>query len=266
MLNWFRRKTTRSELPEYSAVRSVPTRGLPADLASEEASESFSARCDEFLRSLCEPPGRPPTDRPLFVELLAVKEGGVLTITLPEGGAQCLPVFSSPFRAADYIRTLLVSGPSVTYLSSSPLEFVGMLRDLSGMGIEDFALDRCPRCDQFTTIGSEAMATADDAITCWSISKATELARLDLYLSHARTSARAGQLDLARDVVLETVAHVNLEHPRAHLLLGQIAVALKDGRLLREAKAFLQFLKLEAWERKLDDTVQSGSPDFEYVE
>ena len=66
-------------------------------------------------------------------------------------------------------------------------------------------------------------------------------------------------------MVLETVAHVSLEDPRAHLLLGQIAVALQDQALLREAKAFLQFFQLDSWERRLDEVVRARSPDFEFT-
>ena len=266
MLDWLRRRRKPGELPEYSAVRSVPTRELPPDLTAKEASESFSAQREVIQRSLREPPRRPPAESPLFVELLTNNETGLLTITCPGDGARCLPIFSSPVRAADYVRTLLVSGPSVTYLSSSPLQLVGMLRDARKLNIETFTLDCCPRCDVFTMLGSASVTTADVAISCWSVWKATELARLDLYLDHARTLALAGRLDVARDVALETVSHVSVEDPRAHLLLGQIAVALRNRRLLGEAQAFLRFLQLDSWERKLDQVIESGSPDFEFVE
>ena len=46
--------------------------------------------------------------------------------------------------------------------------------------------------------------------------------------------------------------------------MGQVAVALYDRELLREARAFLQFFKLDSWERKLDDVVQSGPLNFEF--
>jgi hypothetical protein len=183
---------------------------------------------------------------------------------MPDDESRCLPIFTTPFRAADYVRTLLARGASVKYLSSSPLELVTMLRDLKQIGIERFALDRCPRCNIFTTIGCASITTADDAIKIWSMWKATERARLDLYLNHAQASARAGELDEAREVVLETVAHVSFEDPRAHLLLGQIAVALKDRLMLREATAFLQFLNLSSWERRLDDVKRSGTLDFDF--
>jgi hypothetical protein len=134
------------------------------------------------------------------------------------------------------------------------------------MGIHQFALDRCPRCDIFTATDSLSIRTTEDLIGYWSIWKATEFARLDLYLSYARAAARAGKVDVACEVALETVAHVSLEDPRSHLLLGQIAVALRDRKLLREAKAFLQFLQASWWHSKLDDVCRSGSPDFDFLE
>lgn len=266
MLHWLKGRRRPRELPEYSELRSIPSRGLPPILAEREADKSFDTRREALERELRQPPRRPSTDRPLFTELLVVDRGGVVTIPLPGNGGQCLPVFSTPFRAADYVHTLLASGPPVQYLSSSPLDLVRMLRDLEGMRIEWFALDRCPRCSVFTSTGSGSMKTADDLLVLWSISKATELARADLYLAYALDSARAGQLTIARDVALETVGHVSLEDPRPHLLLGQLAVGLKDRTLLRQAKTFLRFLRHDQWERKLDEVVQSGQPDFEAPE
>lgn len=265
MLNWLKRGRSRDGMPEYAAIRRTANRGLPSDLADREAGDTFASQREAIELALRAPPRRPQEQSPLFVELLAASEGGVVTITLPDSESRCLPIFTSPFRAADYIRTLLTRGPAVQYLSSSPLELVRMLRDLREMGIETFALDRCPRCSIFTAIGCASLATADDAITCWSITKATELARLDLYLSHARASARAGELETAREVVLETIAHVSFEDPRAHLLLGKIAIALKDRPMLREAKAFLHFFKQDSWESRLDEADRSGGSDFEFT-
>ena len=167
MLDWFRRRKTADALPEYSAVRTTPNRGLPADLAAKEGSEEFRARREAIEASLREPPRRPQADRPLFVELLSTKDAGVWTITLPESGARCLPIFSSPIRAADYIRTLLEGAP-VKYVFSSPLQLTNMLSDLRRMGIEQFTLDRCPRCDTFTAFGSASVTTTERVVDCWS--------------------------------------------------------------------------------------------------
>lgn len=262
MLNWLKRRKSADALPEYSSVRAAPSRPLPDDLAGREGSGEHLAMREAIRRSLLEPPRRPPTDRPLFVTLLTVKHAGVLTIPLPPEGAHCLPIFSSPVRAGDYVRTLLRRGPPVRYLTSSPAQLVGLLEDLRRTGIEDVTLDRCPRCESFAVAGSVSVTTAEKAIDWWSIFKAGELARLELYLAYAWAAARAGRLEIARDVALETVAHVSIEDPRAHLLLGQIAVARRDRTLLREARSFLRFLKLGSWERKLDEAIRSGAPDF----
>src|SRR5260370_26488190 len=138
-----------------------------------------------------------------------------------------------------------------------------MFHDIEAMGIKTLALDRCPRCSIFTNVGTSSLKTSDDLIGVWSIFKATQLVRGDLYFSYALESARGGRIEIARDVALETVGHVDLEDPRPHLLLGQVAVKLRDRELLRQAKSFLRFLKLDRWEQKLDQVVQSGSPDFE---
>lgn len=263
MLEWLTGKKNRKELPEYSALRSIPTRGLPPDLAEAEGSDSFATSRENLERELRKLPRRPMEDEPLFMELLEAQGSGIVTINLPDHSGQCLPVFSTPFRACDYVQTLLASGPAVRYLSSSPLQLVQMLRDIEASGIEALALDRCPRCSIFTTVGTCSLKTTDDLIGLWCIFKATLLARGDLYFSYALESARTGRIEIAGDVALETVGHVNLEDPRPHLLLGQLAVKLRDRELLGEAKSFLQFFKLDRWERKLDQVVQSGSPDFE---
>ena len=90
----------------------------------------------------------------------------------------------------------------------------------------------------------------------------SELARAELYFTHALESARAGLLELARDVALEAVGHVTMEDPRLLLLLGQVAIRLGDRRLLGEAKAFLDFFNFEPWRRKLGEVEESGVLDF----
>jgi hypothetical protein len=146
MFDRLKRTITRPKVPEYTAVREAPTRGLPFELTEQEAGQSHSDRRDAIERSLREFPRRPEAES----------------------------------------------------------------------------------------------------------------------LSHAQASARAGELYNARDVLLETAAHVSFEDPRVHMLLGQVAVALRDRELLHEAKAYLKFFKLSSWEHKLDEVVQSGSPDFEF--
>lgn len=263
MFAWLLGKKKREgELALYAALRSVPSRGLPPELTTREADESFTDRTEALQRQLLETPRRPGDDEPLFTLLLDARRRGVVTLNPPGNGGPCLPVFSTPLRAADYAQTHLAAGLSVSYLYSSPAEFARLLGDVGGVGITAFALDRCPRCPTFNAVEIVPAMTTDDALRIWAISKSIELARADLYFEFALDEARAGRLTVAWEVALEAVGHVTMEDPRPHLLLGQLGVGLDDRKLVREAKAFLRFLQLDAWERKLDEDAGSGSPDF----
>jgi len=261
MLDWLLGRK-RGELPLYDGLQSQPSRGLPPELAGREADESFAARVEALRRELLEPPRRPDDDAPLFVVLLDAGGRGVVTLDLPGDGGRCLTAFSTPVRAADYVQTLMAAGPRAQYLHSSPEEFARLLGDLEGVGIGVFAPDRCPRCPTFNIVATDSVRTADDALAVWAVFKSSQRARADLYFEFALDAARAGRLEVARDVALEAVGHVTMEDPRPHLLLGQLGVGLGNRGLVREAKAFLGFLRLDAWERKLDEVVRSGSPDF----
>ena len=262
MLRWLTRRRKRKELPEYSALISVPSRALPTDLEENEQSEVFTTRRETLQQELLERPQRPLDDEPLFTALLDTDVGGVLTFTVPESEDRCVLVFSSPIQATDYKQTLLTGGPRMSYLASTPRDFVGMLRDLEEVTVESLVVDRCPRCTVLTSIGSRSVKTASDAITIWAIHKATDQARLELYLTYALESARRGDLDTAREVALEMTGHVSYADPNTHLLLAQVAVGLGDQTLLREARAFLHFFRFEPWEEKLDEIIRSGSLDF----
>ena len=264
MFDWLRRRSKNQTMPQYSGARELPSRGIRSDLSEHESNEAFNARCDSIQRWLCEPPRSPQVDSPLFVEILTDNSRSVLAIDRTTG-SRCMPVFSSSFRAAEYVRTLLASGPPVAYLSSSPLDLVAMFRDLRQVGIDEFTLDRCPRCEAFCAISTAEVITTEDVIKCWSIFKSIELARLEQFLNYAQAAARGQQFYTARDVLLEAAAHVTVEDPRLHLSLGQVAVALYDSQLLHEAKTFLRFFELKSWERRLDQIAQSRCSDYDFL-
>jgi hypothetical protein len=255
----FRSKNT-EYLPGYSALKANPCRGLPPDLTEMERSESFSARRDALQSALLDTSQRPEIDASLFTELID-SGNGFLSLTLPNG-SPCVPIFSTPFRAADYMYTLLSRGPRLQYLCTSPVQLIPMLRDFEDSGIDSVAFDRCPRCDTLCVIKSHSIKDPNDAVNIWAISKAGELARTELYFTYAQASARAGRLELAHDVGLEAVGHTTMEDPRLHLLLGQVGIGLGDGVLLKEAKAFLDYFKKEAWRRCLDQNEESGGTNY----
>jgi hypothetical protein len=261
MFDWILHRRKR-QLPDYSRLRATPSRQLPPDLREWELAEPFMLRRNASRDDLGGA-HRPADDQPLFTTLLLPGGNGVVTMVLPDQKGRCLLLFSTPLKAADYVQTLISSGGPARYLSSTPLDCQRMISDLANMGAEGYALDRCPRCGVCCVMNSRSIHNAADLLTLWSIQKGGELARADLYFGYALEAARAGALEVARDVALETVGHVSLEDPRLHLLLGQVAVGLRDRRLLAEAKSFLRFLKLDPWERRLDEVEHAGVPDFQ---
>lgn len=263
MLQWFKRQDREPAFPLYSALVENPSRGLPPDLVYQENSKSFEAHRDALQRELLTPQHRPADDEPLFSAFIAGE--GVVTLTLDDGQA-CVPIFSTPIRAADYARTQLAGGPPVQYLASTPAQCAAMLRDLFAAGIEQFAIDRCPRCAVFTLFSTSPDIDAAAVLSLWAIAKSSEIAREDLYFMYALRAARRGKLSAARDVALESAGHVTLESPRIHLLLGETAIGLKDKPLLHEAKAFLRFLSLESLEKALDADAKSARPNLTHFE
>src|SRR3954469_23559685 len=100
ILNWLSGRTKR-KLPGYSRLRSIPLSEVAPDLVDKEFSASYSASRDTIQHTLLHPPRRPSEDSPLFTTLIAANKRGIVTMTLPDDGGRCVPVFSAPVRAAD---------------------------------------------------------------------------------------------------------------------------------------------------------------------
>jgi hypothetical protein len=238
-------------LPWYSYLKAEPNRGVPDELKEQESGEDHDVKRERLQRDLLDTSHRPADNVPLFTELMA--GNGIITLPLPDSTRQCLLVFSTPLKAADYRRMQLSAGPPSTYLSSSPLQLVKAFADLARSEVDSTAIDRCPRCNIGVVSQLRLPTSADTLISLWAIQKGSELARADLYLTYAAKCMGAGNLDTARDVVLETVGHVSFEDPRVHYMLGEIALRLRDRKLLREARAFLAFLKQDYLLMRLDE-------------
>lgn len=257
MLQWFSR--TAKSSPSYSLLRAVPSRGLPQDLADREASSDYQQwrdriECDLAAQGCDE-------DEPNFLTFLKCGNG-LLQMCLPQLEGGCLLAFTTPLRAADYAS---VAAPKqiFAYFCSSPKQVVfGVNEFRERAGVRYIALDRCPRCDVFTTVDASNFDNAAKVIKLRNISKATEIARCGLYREYARSAARSGEFLRARDVALELVGHVTAEDPRSHLLLGKLAVRLHDKRLLREAKEFLAVLEQDWAIEELKNTEKTRVFEF----
>ena len=149
--SWLSRKKT-TRLPAYSRFRSVPLDEIAPDLVVQEHSPAHAAGRSAIERTLLEPPRCPSEESPLFTTLIAADNAGIVTVTLPEGRGACVPVFSTPVRAADYVDVCLPKGPEVRFLVSSPVGLHKMFNDLGPARAGFMALDRCPRCTTFMTV------------------------------------------------------------------------------------------------------------------
>jgi hypothetical protein len=236
---WFSRSRTQNS-PSYSLLGAVPSRGLPQELADRETSSDHQGWRDQIERDLLAQEF--DEDQPSFLTFL--KCGNcLLQMALPQVAGGCLLAFSTPLRAADYAS---VAAPKQTfeYFCSSPKQVVFVINEFSERAsVRHIALDRCPRCEVFTTLKAANFDSAAKVIQVRNIVKATEMARCGLYWAYARSAARGNEFLCARDVALELVGHVTPEDPRSHLLLGKLAIRLHDKQLLREAREFLAVLK-----------------------
>ena len=260
MWSLFSRPRNRTGMPEYTAVRQVPSRGLPEAVRTEEAKPATRERINELVDRLLAPPNRPSDDAPLFVELLAGK--GPVSVIMPDGSMSLL-VFTSPFRAGDYARIRLSDGPTVTYLSSSPQNLLALMRDFATQA-PTFVMDLCPRCGYGTRFVCGQMVSPDKVLKVWAIHVAGHLERYGLYVSYAVAAATSGRLVEARDVLLETAGHVTSDDPELHFLLGQVAVGLGDGGLFKEACAFLHYLNRDGLVPRLQAAKRAGMADFSW--
>src|SRR5262249_35594288 len=141
MFQWFKPANQQS-LASYSLLSTLPSAGLPQDLADRETSSDHQEWRDQIERDLmaqgCD------EDEPNFLTFL--KSGdGLLQMRLPDMEGGCLLAFSSPTRAADYAGAALPK-QTFAYFCSSPKQAVLVVNDFrERAGVRHIALDRCPR-------------------------------------------------------------------------------------------------------------------------
>jgi len=221
------RKPSRSpsDLPYYTALEPSHPGKVRRDFSELENSPEIDRLRAEFESELLSLPRLPAEDEPLLTSLV-IAPSGVFTATLPNS-TPCLLIFSTPLRAAEYAR-VHAGSLQLSYMSSTPKEFVQMLGDLRSRGnIQSFALDVCPHCMTFTVLNTNSILTPAAVVKIWAIHKSGELARESVYFASAQAAARRGDFQEAKEVALEAIQHVTTDSARLHLLLGKIALSLK---------------------------------------
>lgn len=248
MFDWLIRKRSSSGLPNYTALERNRLGKDRRDFGDLENSPQVDRLREELVSELLSLPRRPAEDKPLLTSFLS-GPSGIFTVTLPDS-TPCLLSFSTPLRAGQYAR-IHAGQLQLRYLSSSPQEYVVMLGDLRRCGVQSFALDACPHCMTFPVLETKSMVTPADVVKIWAIHKSGELARETLYFARAKKAAERRDLQEAKEIALEAIQHVTSESPRLHLLLGEVALSLKEKELYREARIFLEFLSAKQPLREL---------------
>lgn len=162
---------------------------------------------------------------------------------------------------ADYAQ-LLLGGIELAEVRFTAEEFVESMRTLETGGIQQFTLDRCPRCWNFAVASTKSIQTVDDAITHWSFVKAVEFARADYYFDLAERMLASGNCTGARDLALQAVLHVTLEDPRFHLLLIEAGRQLNDQTLVDEARLTLKQMQLPLSGDHMGQAIAFGLIDY----
>ncbi len=263
MWNWLTGKQKRGELPTYAQLERLSSRTMPAELVREEASEESEERRLAIADELRHSNHVTVEAAPIFVSLELSPAPSVIGFDLPFDEGRCLPVFTSPLRAADYRRLLVAPPLPVMYRVSTPAQLFEKLNDVRRIGFVSYTVDRCPRCRRYFAAPLDSIASPETLLAMWIGATSYWRVRAELYLKHALLCAQAGQLDEARDVALEMVGHVTQEMPRVHLLLGALGVARGEPDLVDDARRFLQYLKHEPWARELEAIVDAGRVNFE---
>jgi hypothetical protein len=138
-----------------------------------------------------------------------------------------------------YAHTTGHAEMEIQVVASSPDEFTALLRDVRRAGVHRFAVDYCPHCRVATAIDSAGVRTAKRVIDIWVIHSASRIVRFEHFITAAGQALAEGDTCKARDIALEVVKHVDVDHPAVHLFLGRCALRLGDDRLFREARDFV---------------------------
>ncbi len=262
MLDWIKQRFAADPSPIYTAIKRTPNRDLPAVLIELEQSAQHQADLEVSQARWREAPLRPADDAPLATTIAAPAETAFITLSLPQG--PCLPLFTSPFRAMDYAAVRLGQKANVPVVVSSAADLVAAAPGLTQSGVVSVAVDICPRCLVAVLVGVESLVSTDRIITLCSVALGTRDARRELYLRDAESRLGWEDRRYAREVALAIVAHVDAEDPRAHWLIGQIAIADRNRGEFREALRFLELLGLPGWCTRLEEGWTQGAAPLAY--
>jgi hypothetical protein len=189
--------------------------------------------------------------------LVDIATGGLITVTNP--GHFTLPVFTSGFAAADYIKVKSLAGGIHRFPSDSWVTYVQRWRD---DGIDSFVLDFCPRCGNGLAIPiKEEELTEQQLLSLWAVRmtsrnyQAQKLIRA--YLDTSSDNGQATGRKEKRKLLEELRDHVDCGVPYVHWLIAIEAGIDRDEEVrqesIRRLEEFGQYFK--------GKVVQSDAPE-----
>ena len=107
--------------------------------------------------------------RPEWMFLIRAN-GGFLTLKPSNNEGACIPLFTSPILAKDYMREFKVEGDvggiKIENLPASGPKWIEA-------GITRFNLNRCPRCADALLYDAGVLLSVEKVIQCWAVARAT---------------------------------------------------------------------------------------------
>jgi hypothetical protein len=207
--------------------------------ASSEVDPTLLDRVRQLLDALLTSENRPSDDKPIFVSVGTASRSWHLTLELQDAKRRCLLLFTSQFRALDYIRVALGNDVDARFYLLSARECVSSVSSWLSVGVTDLVLNRCPRCDVMTVVPLDSLQSTDDFIRIWASTTASGMAFYDRNLERATAAFTEGRISDARDLAVEIVQHIDAERAEVHFLLGSCGILIRDDATVEQAFHFL---------------------------
>jgi hypothetical protein len=158
-------------------------------------------------------------------------------------------LFTTELRLHRYIQVAGVSFEGYAVQPVLAVECARLLRTLSEQGINSLALDRCPGCLVAVTVPLSEVASTEDLLTLWSVTRATQAELADIFYRHALELLMEGEFGEAALTLAAAANSLDPADARVHFLRGYCGLVLDDTPLVDDALGMLSVVAPSAQER-----------------
>lgn len=194
-----------------------PSRSMPLPTADPSKVDAVIRRAKAILNA-----GRIPD----WLFVCSVSDG-LLVFHPPPDQKPAMLIFSSPFAARDYLRSIGMAGTVLQFKVETLSQTAQSWLD---SGLEVAIMDRCPRCPEFLSIGLDAMVkwTRGDFAEMWSYFRATRSVLGEIRIRSAMNHLTAGSRAAARMDLEYVRDHFDCGVPYLHQMIGLLAGMQRD--------------------------------------